>query len=551
MTYPVVIARDPGFTVALLNQPVPTVPMSAVSAVGPKGDPGGNTMAIGLFDDAHLLTIPVGTDMVRTSGYATPGKGVADYVFDVAVDAAYVAANPRTSFTSANSRGFRLVTEFPNAHQFGAEGDASATGSSGTNDTAAIQAGIDYLSARGGGQLYFPTGHYKCAASLDLGGLHNIALAGPAGSGPGYSMPPAAQIIFTGTGSGRFIDARSGQGITLRDLGIRYTSSSFTGTLVDFSHLTATDASFCLVERCLLWGINVHSAWRLISLDAAILCSVIDCHLAWAQVGVGGRSLPGYSNAHNITRCTFANLTTAAIMNAGEGWAVVSCWFEGTDGGTGGMPRAYFDDQPAGEITWGLSWIGNWHGDGVNVTDAWFANGDTVMRGLNICGGQFNMNFATGKAIKLTASVEGGMISGLASGGVDLCSVTHRGLAITGNYLNTDVENISAACLELWIFANWGISNPVTMFRVHSPGEMTLGNAGSSGIFATLDGVEKIRHDVPNGDELSLGYAALGFFGATPGAKPGVGGSCGGNAALQSLIAHLATLGLITDSTTQ
>jgi hypothetical protein len=44
--------------------------------------------------------------------------------------------------------------------------------------------------------------------------------------------------------------------------------------------------------------------------------------------------------------------------------------------------------------------------------------------------------------------------------------------------------------------------------------------------------------------------ALLGFFGATPVAKPAVSGSRGGNAAVASLLAGLAALGAITDSTT-
>lgn len=44
--------------------------------------------------------------------------------------------------------------------------------------------------------------------------------------------------------------------------------------------------------------------------------------------------------------------------------------------------------------------------------------------------------------------------------------------------------------------------------------------------------------------------STAGFFGATPGTKPTVTGSRGGNAALASLLTQLATLGLITDSTT-
>lgn len=44
--------------------------------------------------------------------------------------------------------------------------------------------------------------------------------------------------------------------------------------------------------------------------------------------------------------------------------------------------------------------------------------------------------------------------------------------------------------------------------------------------------------------------STAGFFGATPAAKPTVTGSRDGNAALASLITALATLGLVTDSTT-
>lgn len=43
---------------------------------------------------------------------------------------------------------------------------------------------------------------------------------------------------------------------------------------------------------------------------------------------------------------------------------------------------------------------------------------------------------------------------------------------------------------------------------------------------------------------------SVGFYGAAPAAKPAVTGSRGGNAALASLLTSLATLGLITDSTT-
>lgn len=57
--------------------------------------------------------------------------------------------------------------------------------------------------------------------------------------------------------------------------------------------------------------------------------------------------------------------------------------------------------------------------------------------------------------------------------------------------------------------------------------------------------------DIGTGTGTKIGGigSVMGFFGATPIAKPTVTGSRGGNAALASLLTQLATLGLITDST--
>lgn len=49
--------------------------------------------------------------------------------------------------------------------------------------------------------------------------------------------------------------------------------------------------------------------------------------------------------------------------------------------------------------------------------------------------------------------------------------------------------------------------------------------------------------------DVNLDGTNLGFYGATPGAKPTITGSRGGNAALGNLLTALATLGLITNST--
>ena len=111
-----------------------------------KGRPGGNVMAVGLYSGASGLAIPIGTDLVQTSGFSVRGMGHARYQFDEEVDAAYVSAHPRSSFVSANGRGFRLAEERPNALMFGLRvGDDPAVMASNAD---ALQALIDYCTGR-------------------------------------------------------------------------------------------------------------------------------------------------------------------------------------------------------------------------------------------------------------------------------------------------------------------------------------------------------------------------------------------------------------------
>lgn len=55
-----------------------------------------------------------------------------------------------------------------NVKSFGAKGDSNDDGSVGTDDTAAIQAALDYVGSRGGGTIYFPEGTYKTSTYLNV-----------------------------------------------------------------------------------------------------------------------------------------------------------------------------------------------------------------------------------------------------------------------------------------------------------------------------------------------------------------------------------------------
>lgn len=156
---------------------------------GDRGDPGGNIMAIGLFADAKSVSVPIGADLVQTSGYARRGLGAARYSFDDGVNAAFVAANPRTAFVTSNGRGFRLCETAVDARHFGAIGDGQ------TDDTAAILAALDYAEARGD-DVYLPQGDFVMTAENDTDCVFN---------GPGRVMVDDVQRTTYAEPRSRFV----------------------------------------------------------------------------------------------------------------------------------------------------------------------------------------------------------------------------------------------------------------------------------------------------------------------------------------------------------
>ncbi|WP_375272037.1 glycosyl hydrolase family 28-related protein [Sphingomonas sp.] len=135
-----------------------------------KGNPGGNTMAIGLFAIAATLLIPLGTDLVQTSGYSKNGVGKARYVADPTV-----TTNTRSTFVSANGRGFRLGEVAVDVTMLGALGDNVQ------DDRPPIQAAIDFKELQGGGEVWFPDGTFKVSLTNRPDMFQLFALTQPGG----------------------------------------------------------------------------------------------------------------------------------------------------------------------------------------------------------------------------------------------------------------------------------------------------------------------------------------------------------------------------------
>lgn len=97
---------------------------------------------IGLFTavSATPPAIPAARTLVATTGYSTVGVGAASYVYDAAVNAGTVAANPRTQFLAADGRGYRLVAQNNTPWQFGCVGGT-------TDDGVALNAFFAFITA--------------------------------------------------------------------------------------------------------------------------------------------------------------------------------------------------------------------------------------------------------------------------------------------------------------------------------------------------------------------------------------------------------------------
>lgn len=107
----------------------------------PKGDPGGNVLAVGLFSQLGTFTVPVGTNMIQTSGHAALGIGSAIYINDATANAGLALAHPLLCKADAAGRHFRLVGLQITAEQAGADYSG--------DDRPAFQAAINYAKAVG------------------------------------------------------------------------------------------------------------------------------------------------------------------------------------------------------------------------------------------------------------------------------------------------------------------------------------------------------------------------------------------------------------------
>ena len=209
------------------------------------------------------------------------------------------------------------------------------------DSSSAIQAAITAAQTANattlkGATVYFPPGKYLCASPLNAQASQGLRFEGSSGIGAGFgggsSYTPGSTIIYSGTGATSFLQLNSSFGSVITKLAILYSSASFTGVLIDYDSTSGADATYNIIDECLL-GSTQAGAWNakaLVSWNRSDFNVLKNSHLQGAKAGVRFRETSNdYANANRIEDCLFRDFQTGHIMNAGNQEVVSGCVFEG------------------------------------------------------------------------------------------------------------------------------------------------------------------------------------------------------------------------------
>jgi hypothetical protein len=319
---------------------------------------------------------------------------------------------------------------------------------SASDNTSAIQAALNYVASVNG-TLLVP-GIFQCTSNLSLTAASGLTIQGTSATLSGFQ--------YTGTGAGTFLTFTSCESIHLDTVGITYTSSGFTGTLV--KHNNGARNSFF---KCRLAGVSVSSATYLLDLQACITTECIRTRFSGGQRLVNGGTT---STTIGFTNCDFYTYAITAIYRPTQAWSIVNCAFENAIDTTGSAVLT-----EAADNIYGLTISGCWMGDTTSASAfTWIYLGK--VNGCNITGNYIN---GTGYLNSTAITIAG------ASSGVN----------ITGNYFGSFLYgvNLNSADTTYNILAN----------------TVTAGTTEVTGILQQSSGLAQIGNRI-------VQTGALGFY---------------------------------------
>lgn len=420
-----------------------------------------------------------GLHQARATGDALEGGTIVDSDKREQVVVRDINGNVMTSASSSGLPGWFDITASPYNATTGA-----------TDNTTAIQTAID-AAKLAGGKVYVPPGIYKYASMLVLDGWEGGGIIGVGDDG-GEIAAPKSELRFTGTGSGRGISARSIFGFTFKGILFTYTSTSFTGDLIDIDGGThAADCTNFSIIGCgsLHKGASI-TARSIIRMNQAINGIIYDC--GWGG-GVNTIRLgdPGgaYVVGVKVTNCTFNYANDSHILigsSDAENIVIDNCRFEASINTTG-IKGATTAVDGGNCLCYALQITNNWFGDAGGSVD-WIEGLRTIGNGpATISGNYFADCGVAGTHINTdsSAGINLNIFSNVFTSGLNVFIVN---VASTVTLMNNHVNTVTNLC-------NGGGDRPANFIALNNrasgtsvpdtlPCRVALGIGKVSGAFA-------------------------------------------------------------------
>lgn len=206
-----------------------------------------------------------------------------------------------------------------------------ALGNGSTDDRAAIIAAWNALPSDGG-TVAFPPGRYVFSSPIDFSGKNNVRFVGLscAGTSDGNT---STDLHYTGGGSTYAIKLYAAA-VTFENIGVRWSSASFSGYLVDCRKTNGGSDTSALAFRECHFGhraSNTYAPAALFALAGTHDVLFDRCVFRGGQVQVIGKEVEnsavynGFSVAVQFRSCSFSGFQTCAVKNADEAWVFDGC----------------------------------------------------------------------------------------------------------------------------------------------------------------------------------------------------------------------------------
>lgn len=295
-----------------------------------------------------------------------------------------VVINGISTGAGAGLEGIYSVKAIPTT--YGGIGATGALGDGTTDDTAPIQAAINYAKANGG-TVYFPPGSYKITTALDCGTGQAKAyrITGMSNGGRGHINGGYPILLWTsGAGSGPIVKCYSVFGFELDHLHLCYDNAAYNGNMLDMdgnpSGADCTDWELHhLSFRGKLSGLHYQTATSNLRLNKAIIGDVHHCHFSDAVNGVrmgdpGGSYTVGVqfrSNTYNNNTDAHVLVGTAdgesikfdgEVFEAGNSTTAIRGATTAGDGGQNQLYDFTVENCWFGDSSAPVTWIKNLHG---------------------------------------------------------------------------------------------------------------------------------------------------------------------------------------------